>query len=60
MAYCGHAPPVAPPPALATTLVNVGRDPEMNKEACQAYGAALGFYNGCVVGVWGWGCYLSY
>lgn len=60
VAYCGHAPPVAPPPALATTLVNVGRDPEMNKEACQAYGAALGFYNGCVVGVWGWGCYLSY
>jgi ATP-dependent RNA helicase MSS116, mitochondrial len=36
---------VAAPPALAAVLGAVARDPELSKEAEQAYGASLGFYN---------------
>ena len=41
-------PAVAPPPVLAAALAQVARDPELLKEAGQAYGATLGFYNGAL------------
>ena len=45
---CGVCAPVVPIPAVTQLLASIARDSEMLKEANQAYGAALGFYNACV------------
>ncbi len=47
--WCGVAAPVAPPAELAAVLAGVARDGEALQDANRAYGAALGFYNSCVL-----------
>ena len=41
-------PPIQPLPAVSAALLGVRNDAELLKEANQAYGAALGFYNGAL------------
>jgi len=46
LSQCGFVKTVGAVPELSATLAKVSNDEEMVKEASQAYGASLGFYNG--------------
>ena len=48
LARCGLNGPVQPMPCIVNALAAIRTDPELLKEANQAYGAALGFYNGAL------------